>query len=158
VPRLNSIQSAYVDTGKIQYAFRHFPLEHIHPAARQVAQAAICAGEQEKFWEFHDQVFLRPRELALPVLKDHARAVNIELARFEACILHSKTSDRVTADISDARRLGLGATPAFIIGEHQPNGGVRVLRKIVGAQPFDVFKAALDELLYPSPARSSSAP
>ncbi|HKY20360.1 MAG TPA: thioredoxin domain-containing protein [Vicinamibacterales bacterium] len=145
------IQREYVNSGKVQYAFRHFPLEHIHPLARQAAEAAVCADEQGRFWEFHDRLLLNQQALAKENLKTHAADVHVDSAKFDTCLAKPQTAARVTQDVSDARRLGLRATPAFIIGELQEGGTVRALHRIVGARPFEVFKTALDALIVADP-------
>lgn len=141
------IQDQYVSTGKIQYAFRHFPLEQLHPAAKQAAEAAACASEQGKFWEFHDKLFVNQRALQLPKLQDYAKSVLMDDSKFDACMTNRQMEKRVSDDLTEARRLGLRATPAFVVGELQPNQSVRVTRRIVGAHPMEVFKIALDESL-----------
>jgi len=145
------IQLEYVNSGKVQYAFRHFPLDHLHPLARQAAEAAVCAEEQGKFWEFHDRLFLNQQQLSKEYLSAHASGVRIDSAKFETCLSQPRAATRVTQDVSDARRLGLRATPAFVIGEIQVDGSVRALRRVVGAQPFEVFKGALDSLIVAGP-------
>ena len=141
------IQQQYVGAGKIQYAFRHFPLEQLHPAARQAAEAAACANEQGKFWEVHDTLFLNQRALELPNLQDYAKGAHVDGNKFDTCMASHRMAGRVTDDFAEARRLGLSATPAFVIGEIQPNQTVRVTRRIVGAHPMEVFQLALDEQL-----------
>jgi protein-disulfide isomerase len=141
------IQQQYVSKGKIQYAFRHFPLDQLHPAARQAAEAAACANEQGKFWEFHDKLFVNQHALQLANLQEYAKSVQVDGTKFDACMTGHQMAARVATDVSEARRLGLSATPAFVIGELQPNQTVRATRRIIGAHPMEVFRLALDEQL-----------
>src|SRR5687768_9487903 len=67
------LQRRYVDTGELQYVFRHLPLEQIHPSARRAAEAAECAGDQGKFWELHDRFFEHQKSLGPEDLVTHAR-------------------------------------------------------------------------------------
>ena len=141
------LQQQYVTTGKIQYAFRHFPLDQLHPAARQAAEAAACANAQGKFWEFHDTLFANQRALQLPNLLEYAKSVQIDGNKFEACVTGHQMAGLVSGDVAEGQRLGFNGTPGFLIGEIQPNQTVRVTRRIVGAYPFEVFQQALDEQL-----------
>jgi protein-disulfide isomerase len=141
------IQQEYVSNGKIQYAFRHFPLEQLHPGAKQAAEAAACANDQGKFWEFHDKLFVNQRALQLPNLQEYAKSAQVDGSKFDACMTSHQMAGRVSDDLAEARRLGLSATPAFVIGELQPNQTVRVTRRIVGAHPMEVFQLALNEQL-----------
>lgn len=141
------IQQQYVSTGKVQYAFRHFPLEQLHPAAKQAAEAAACANDQGKFWELHDKLFENQRALQLSNLHEYAKSAQVDSSRFEVCMTGHQMGRRVSDDLAEARRLGLRATPAFVLGEIQPNQTVRVTRRIVGAHPMEVFELALDEML-----------
>jgi protein-disulfide isomerase len=141
------IQQQYVSNGKIQYAFRNFPLEQLHPAAKQAAEAAACANEQGKFWAMHDKLFLNQRALQLPSLHEYAESIQVDGGKFDTCMSNHQMADRVSGDLAEARRLGLSATPAFVIGELQPNGSVRVTKRIVGAHPMEVFQLGLDEQL-----------
>src|SRR5207237_1149250 len=77
---------AYIRTGKVRYVFRHFPLEAIHHEAFKAAEAAMCAGEQDKFWEMHDHLFAHQDALAPADLAGHAAAVGLDGPRFERCL------------------------------------------------------------------------
>ncbi|HKY21140.1 MAG TPA: DsbA family protein [Vicinamibacterales bacterium] len=143
----HEIQKHFVETGKVQYIFRHLPLEKLHPNARRASEVAECARVQGKFWEVHDRLFANQRALAISDLRSYAQAEKLELPRFESCLSKGESTERINADMAEAGRLGLTGTPAFLIGQLQTDGTVRVNQKIVGAQPFDVFKAALDALI-----------
>jgi len=144
------IQRNYVDTGKIRYTFRHLPLEQLHPQARSAAEAAECAREQDHFWDFHDRLFANQKALGPADLESHARALQLDVPRFQACFTAGKVSAAVSESVEEANRLGLTGTPAFLIGEVQSNGAIRVTRRISGAQPFGVFQAALESILQTS--------
>jgi len=141
------IRSNYVDTGKIRYVFRNLPLEQLHPSARRAAEAGQCAAEQGKFWEYHDQIFANQKALAPSDLSTYARNQGLDVPRFQSCLLEGKTSAKVAQDLSEARRLGLTGTPAFLFGEFNSDGTVRVTRKMMGTQSFQAFQSTLDTLL-----------
>jgi len=137
----------YVDTGKVRYVVRHLPLESIHPNARGAAQAAECARVQGKFWEMHDRLFANPRALARTDLDRTAEALGMAMPPFRQCIESPAAAAVVTRDLEEAQRAGITATPSFIFGLTQPDGSVRALRRVSGAQPYAVFKAAIEGLL-----------
>jgi protein-disulfide isomerase len=141
------IQKQYVSNGKIQYAFRNFPLERMHPSARQAAEAGACANEQGKFWELHDSLFANQKALQLADIQQYAKSAQTDTAKFDTCMTKHLMAERVSEDLTEARRLGLNATPAFVLGELQPNGTVRVTKRIIGSHPLEVFQQALDEQL-----------
>jgi protein-disulfide isomerase len=145
------LQREFVDTGKVRYAFRNFPLESIHPLAFKAAEAGECAREQGKFWEMHDRLFADQQALAPSDLLKHGQALGIDDARFRTCFEGTVTA-RIKADQAEAARLGLTGTPTFLVGEAQPDGTVKVLQKIVGAQPYATFRAILQALLIAPPA------
>ncbi|HKY22058.1 MAG TPA: thioredoxin domain-containing protein [Vicinamibacterales bacterium] len=141
------IQQRFVDTGKLRYVFRHLPLENMHLNARKAAEAAECAGEQGKFWEMHDRLFANQKALSVADLGTYARAEQLNISDFEMCLNEGKMSAKVRDDLADAARVGLTGTPAFLIGVSEGDGVVRALRRIMGAQPYEVFELALNELL-----------
>jgi protein-disulfide isomerase len=137
----------YVDTGKVRYLVRHLPLESIHPNARGAARAAECARQQGKFDELHDRLFANPKALGRADLERTAAALGLDVAVFRRCLDNPATDAAVTRDLEEARRVGISATPSFIFGLTQPDGSVRALRSVSGAQPYAVFKAAIEGLL-----------
>jgi protein-disulfide isomerase len=141
------LQRQFIDTGKVKYVFRNLPLEQIHKAAPKAAEAAECAYEQGRFWEFHDRLFANQQSLALSDLSGHAKAVGLDLPKFQSCLIEGKMATRIAGDLAEAARFELTGTPAFLIGEIQPDGTVRVSRKMSGAQPFSVFESELNKFL-----------
>lgn len=137
----------YVDAGKVRYVVRHLPLESIHPNARGAAEAAECARQQGKFWEMHDRLFANPRALARADLDRIAESLGVAMPAFRQCVESPAAAAAVTRDLDEARRAGITATPSFIFGLTQPDGSVRALRRVSGAQPYAVFKAAIEGLL-----------
>jgi protein-disulfide isomerase len=142
------IQKEYVETGKLRYVFRDFPIESIHPKAFKAAEAAKCAGEQGKYWEVHDRLFANQSALSPADLTGHARAVDLDVAKFEQCLESGRTGASIRQDLADAQKAGVRGTPSFFLGLTPPNGeGVKTLRMISGAQPYAAFKEAIDSLL-----------
>ncbi len=140
------IQKEFVDSGKVRYAFRNFPLTRIHPFAQNAGVAALCAAEQNKFWPMHDRLFNDQKMLDVPDLLRHAQDIHLNQYTFKEC-LDRGLSPALSLDIDEANRVGVTSTPTFLIGTVQPDGKILVLTKIHGAQPISVFRAALEEAL-----------
>ena len=141
-----TLEDKYLKTGKVLLAFRHLPLESIHPFAQKAAEAAECAGRQDRFWEMHDQLFRDPRQLSESGIRAGARVLNLEPSKFSLC-LDGQATDKVKADAASARRLGVTSTPAFLFGTVQTDRRIKVLQRISGARPVGEFQAILDSLL-----------
>lgn len=122
--------------GKIRFVYRHLPLESIHPEAIPAAEAAMCAGEQDAFWQFHEKLF-SSEALGSQVYTRYARDLGLDMTTFESCVADRKYQEAVATDTNFAIDLGIRSTPTFFI-----NG-----LAIVGAQPLDVFKQVIDKEL-----------
>ncbi len=129
--------------GEVNWVYRHFPLESIHPNARTAAIASECAAEQGKFWEFADEVFeAQAGGLSTTVLKDIAAGLSLNTVTFSNCLDTKKYDAVVTADIQEAARAGARGTPySILVGE---NGEQQV---ISGAQPYAAVEAAVQAML-----------
>ena len=121
---------------KVRMVFKDFPLPN-HAEAFKASEAAHCAGEQGKFWEMHDAMFANQRALQVPALKQAARALGIDGAKFDECLDSGKHAANVRADYELGQKMGVNSTPTIYI-----NG-----RPLVGAQPFEQFKLIIDEEL-----------
>lgn len=145
---LPKLQKEYVETGKVWYVFRNFPIESIHPQAFKAAEAAECAGEQGMYWEMHDRLFGNQSALAPADLPGHARALGLDGDKFAKCLEGSQTAESIRQDLADAQKAGVRGTPSFFLGLTAPNGeAVKAIRMIQGAQPYAAFKEAIDGLL-----------
>jgi len=140
------LQHDYVDTGKIRYVFRHYPLTGLHPHAMKAAEAGECGRVQGKFWPLHDRLFANQKSLETPSLLDHARAAGLDMKAFETC-LNGQAAAAVQVDIDAGNRAGISATPTFFFGFAQKDGSVHVVEKLVGAKPYTAFQSVLDKLL-----------
>ncbi|HXF83923.1 MAG TPA: DsbA family protein [Anaerolineales bacterium] len=122
--------------GKIRLVYRHLPLTSIHPDAFSAAEAAMCAGEQNAYWQFHDMLF-DGEMLGSAVYIQYARELGLNMDVFESCMRERRYQSAVQADVDFAINLGVRSTPTFFI-----NG-----LAIVGAQPLEVFKDVIDQEL-----------
>lgn len=132
----------YIKTGKVRWAFRHLPLERLHPLAVGAAKAAACAGQQDRFWEFHDLAFLSQR-LGTEDLMKHALTIGLDRDRFDACI-EDAGSKAVARDLADATALNASSTPVFFIGRTLPDGSVKLSRRLAGAISASQFASLID--------------
>lgn len=129
------IQAAY--PGKIRLVYRDFPLYSIHPESESAAIAAYCAGDQNKYWEFHDLLFSDQLPLGQDSYVKYATQVKLNVSQFTQCITAQKFKDNVTNNYNYASNLGVNSTPTFFVN------GI----PLVGAQPFDAFKQLIDKEL-----------
>ena len=123
--------------GKVRLSYRDFPLREIHPNAQSSAAAARCAGEQGKFWEYHDQLFFDQTKLDAAALKEHARVVGLDEKQFDSCVASGKFQVPIQEDMETAVKAGVNGTPGFFIN------GVA----LVGAQPASAFEQIIDSEL-----------
>lgn len=145
------IEAEYVKTGKIRYVTREFPIESIHPQAFKASEAALCAGDQGKYWEMHARLFANQKALAPADLQSHAQAVGLDQAKFSKCLESGTKGAKVRKDLADGAKVGVTGTPAFFIGVVD-GSNVKVTRAIKGAFPFPSFKTAIDAVLAPPAA------
>lgn len=145
------IDKEYIKSGKIRYVLREFPLESIHPLAFKAAEAAHCAGEQGKYWEIHDRFFADQKSIGAKDLPTHAQALGLDVSKFQACLDSGRHAKTVRKDMADGQLAGATGTPTFFVGITQPNGSVKVVNTLKGAQPFFPFKVALDNVIASNP-------
>lgn len=100
---------------RIEYVFRHFPNERIHPGATFAARAAEAAGQQGKFWEMHDRLFDEPPPFGEARIREMARELGLDMARFERDLDAQATLARVEDDLDEARRNGVHGTPTIFV-------------------------------------------
>jgi protein-disulfide isomerase len=147
VTAYEQIKKDYIDTGKLRYISRDFPLDSIHPFAQGAARASRCAADQGKFWEMRHTILLNNAALSADAFNTFAQDLKLNVATFKACEATAATTFQAEfqKDLTDATSVGVSGTPTFVIGRTSATGldGVR----IVGAQPFSVFDAKLKELL-----------
>lgn len=134
------IKSEYIDTGKIQFEFRHYPLS-FHQNAQIAGEASECANRQGKFFEYHDVLFIKGKAdgkgLSNSDLKVYASQIGLDEAKFNQCLDGGEATAVVKSDFDSGSKAGVTGTPTFFI-----NG-----KKLVGNQPFDVFKQEIESAL-----------
>jgi len=119
---------------RVAFAYKDFPLP-MHARAEKAAEASRCAGEQGKFWEFHDELFAT-KELDTNELKEHARALKLDEVKFDQCLDTGAEAAVVDRDRKEGIKLGITGTPSFFINGHFLSGALDYasLRQIVEQQ------------------------
>lgn len=123
--------------GKIRFVYRDFPLSSIHASATLTAEAADCASDQGKYWEYFNAVFSGTDSLSESTIQKYATAINLDLDLFNQCLSSRKYKDEVEGDYSYATALGVQSTPTFFVN------GIPV----IGAQPYQVFENLVSQEL-----------
>ena len=144
-PSLNELLSRY--DGNVRLVFRDMPLPNLHPQARAAAEAANCAGDQGKFWEYHDLLFAQAPKASDDDLKGFAITAGLDMEKFNGCMFQNTHHDTVQRDIDEGTKLGITGTPAFFI-----NG-----RFLNGAQPLEKFVQIIEDELARLPVEVSEA-
>lgn len=127
----------YVDTGKAKFVFKN--LAFLGKESTDAANAALCAKEQNKFWEYHDKLFdsqsgENQSGFALDKLKGFAAELGLNTTQFNSCLDSQKYNAQVAADNAEAGRNGFTSTPSTAVGT----------TPIIGAQPYAQFKTAIE--------------
>ncbi len=144
-----SLVEKYVETGKVKLVMKETPIESIHPLAMGASQAALCAGDQDKYWEMHDIIFANYKKLSPDELKGYAAEIGLDSSDFDNCLDTAKYEKRVKEHMSTGRKLGVRGTPGFVVGLTDPKdpSKVKATKYIKGSQSLDVFSEAVEELL-----------
>jgi protein-disulfide isomerase len=137
------LKEQFVDTDKVLWIFKHFPL-NIHPQAPAAGIASECAAEQGAFWDMHDTLFETVEEWAIedpnPVFMEIAGRIGLDVPAFEVCLSDPAMADRVQSDMIDGAQF-IRYTPSFIV---LYNGTGRIIE---GALPASDFTNALNEFI-----------
>ena len=135
---LPQIKSDYIGTGKVKFVYRDFPLG-FHAQAEPAAIAANCAGEQGKYFEYHDKIFSNNGAggKSSTDYKQWAQELKLDVAKWEICLNDPIQKQEIQKDIKDGIAAGISGTPGFIINS----------KLVSGAQPFNVFKQIIDSEL-----------
>ncbi len=143
-PTLKNLLAKY--EGRVSVAYRDLPLREIHPQAQLAAEASRCAGEQGKFWEYHDLLFTNPDKLNRDGLVEQARSLKLDEKQFDSCLSNGKYKAQVEQDLQEGMRAGVTGTPGFFI-----NGVL-----LSGAQPQAAFEGIIQaELSAPKGKRAA---
>ena len=123
--------------GKIRFVYRNLPLTSIHPESMPSAEASLCAGEQNAFWQYHDQLFSDSATLSSDLYPQLASDLGLDVTAFTSCMSENRYQSKIQTDMDFALNLGVQSTPTFFI-----NG-----LAVVGAQPLTTFTQIIDKEL-----------
>lgn len=145
---MKQVVDEYVKTGKLKYVFRDFPVESIHPLALKAAEGAHCAGEQGKYWEMHHRLLRNQMAIEAKLLPLHAQMLGLDVPKFQQCLDSGKYTAKVRESAAEGKKAGVRGTPWFFLGLTGPDETkLRPATFVEGAQPYAVFKEAIDKLL-----------
>lgn len=128
---IKDLRAKYGD--KVSIVYRNFPLPS-HTQAHRGAEAALCASDQGKFWEYADVLFENQRAMGDPELNQYAKGLALDEAAFSACLTAGTHSAQIDADQADGEKVGMNGTPGWYI-----NG-----RAVSGARPLSAFSKIID--------------
>lgn len=139
VETLPQIRQAYVDTGKVRFAYKNMAVQGAE--STRAAEAAECAAEQDNFWGFHDIAFadlvMVRSELNNETLIAMAGQLKLDTDAFKTCLESGRYKNKVSQDTLSAQSLGVRGTPSFLINDVF----------FTGAQPYEAFQQVIDEQL-----------
>jgi len=133
-PTIEAVRERYGDL--VVHVFKNLPLP-MHAQAKLAAEAALCAGDQDKFWQMHDWLFANKDNISHDTLAAQAAALSLDVPTFTSCVKDGTYRAQVDAETAEANSFGIRGTPGFVI-----NG-----RVLSGAQPLDQFIAVIDDEL-----------
>lgn len=140
---LDIINENFIKTGKVKLVFKDFPLNG--PDSFLAAQAAYCAQDQEKYWQYHDELYKnwggeRTGWITRNSLEKFANTVNLNLNEFNKCLDGKKYEQKVITLHEFGKEIGIDATPSFLVFNDEK------IIKIRGNQPLEVFIKTFDEM------------
>ena len=140
------IYSELVNTGKVRHVFVHYPIAQLHPDAYRSHEAAACANDQGKFWDLHKKLFETPLK-TVEQLTAVAQDAGLDGNALRACLESGKHAQEVQASVERIAKLNVNGTPMFLLGRTAGDSKVTVAKVVEGAQPYEAFKMAVDEIL-----------
>ena len=136
-----TIKRQLIETGKVRWRYRDFPLDQIHPLARVAAHAGACADEQGQFWPMHDVIYEQQAAWSgssrgASMFRDYAERIGLDLGRYDECMRSVRYAGRIQAAAEEGVRLGVNSTPSIIVGG-----------RIYGYLGSDQLKSLVDSLI-----------
>jgi protein-disulfide isomerase len=141
----DELKKNWIDTGKLRYVTRDFPITDLHAQAMPAARAARCAGEQGKFWEMRIALMRNANLLSPAYISATAADLKLDAKAFAACAASTKFDAEIQSDMQEGTRLNVAGTPTFVLGRTS-NGSIEG-PVVVGALPYAQFDAKLRQLM-----------
>ena len=140
---LDIINDEFIETGKVKVIFKDFPLNG--PDSKLAAEASYCAHDQDKYWEYHDEIYKnwageRTGWITREALSKFAESINLDKEEFNKCLDESKYENKINTLYEFGNKIGIDATPSFLVFNDEK------IIKIRGNQPLEVFLKTFDEL------------
>ena len=144
---LPKVYEKFVHTGKVELLSIDLPLE-MHPYAFKAAEAAACAGDQNKFWFMHNLLFVNQHALAPAQLPGYAEKLGLDVDAFQKCLASGRHGAGIRQNIRIAHSLGITGTPAYLLGRRIPGSDkVEILEIVHGLPPYKELEKKLNDLL-----------
>jgi protein-disulfide isomerase len=139
---LDIINEDFIKTGKVKFIFKDFPLNG--PDSKLAAEASYCAQDQEKYWQYHDELYKnwggeRTGWITRESLDKFAEIVDLDIEKFNKCLDDHKYENKVNSLYAFGKEIGIDATPSFLVFNDEK------IIKIRGNQPLEVFLKTFDE-------------
>jgi protein-disulfide isomerase len=150
------IEKNYIETGKILYSFRDFPIDQLHPQAIRAHEATQCVGDiaPTKYWDMHNRMFGSPSQHTPEALEATATELGVAAAAYRECLASGRTTAGIRATSETASSFGANGTPAFFIGIlDKATNQVKITRSISGAVPFAQFAQAIEAAMAQAKAK-----
>jgi len=139
------LKQNYINTNKIQYTVRDFPLG-FHKHAKSAAIAINCAAEQNAYWKMRDELFASKGLINETLFTEFAEKLGLEMNAFSKCMAEDIRAKKVENDLAYGQSLGIQGTPSFFVGRME-NGKLVNAQRIIGAQPYSKFAQIIDKLI-----------
>ena len=137
------LKKNWIDTGKARFISFDMPLS-IHSNAAKAAQAALCAGEQNKFFELRALLIANATKLGGDDILGYSRQVpQLDFSQFKSCVDSDRYLEPIKKSVAEANGQGISGTPSFILGKSKGNTAEGII--LIGAQPYAEFESALKE-------------
>lgn len=142
------VRERLIQTGRVRWIYRDFPLDQPHRWARLAAHSAACASDQDKFWEQHEAIYRTQADWSASssaggIFRSLAQGVGLDMGAYDDCMKSLKYAGRIQASAEEGLRMGINSTPSIIVGG----------RIYAGVQPYDRLKALVDSLSPVAPAQ-----
>ncbi|MBU2869351.1 thioredoxin domain-containing protein [Colwellia sp. E2M01] len=142
--RLPELTKAYIETGKLRFVGKNYPIQQLHPNAAVAAFSLECAREEGAYKEAKAWLFARGKNFTKNNITEFTTAMKLDNDKFNQCVGSAKTAEQINNDMKIARLIGIKSTPSFVIGLEK-DGKLVDWKIITGSQPMENFAKAIDE-------------
>jgi protein-disulfide isomerase len=137
----------HVDPGHLRYLFMEYPAQRRLPASLEASNAALCADDQGRYWEMRQEIYANPMSLDEAGYRHHAASMGLDMEVFNRCLEEVPHAARIERHVALGRELRVRGTPTFFVAvQGTGEDDLRLVRRITGAQPFDLFEQELRSL------------